>query len=359
MARPYDRGDGIDVAGARAGHRRRMTSAGPVHGRTRVQATCKRSRRDPRMASGRHPDAPRMDVGIIVPQGWTGEYEGLSGPECWARTVEVAQRAERLGFESLWLFDHFHTTPDPTDAPVLEAYTTLAALAPLTDRVRLGQIVTCALYRNPALLAKMATTLDVVSGGRLEVGVGAGWKEEEFRAYGYEFPSLKVRQTRLKDTLEILTRMFEPGRASYQGETASIDGAINEPRPVQQPAPRIMVGGNGREVTWRLAARYADELNLDASPPDEMPDALSVIRERCEEIDRDPATLAVSVHIWWEQLDDAPSRAELLRRYADAGIDRVMTLVRAAAEDPDELDRFREDCMEAGVTLRGPAAAAV
>jgi hypothetical protein len=90
-----------------------------------------------------------------------------------------------------------------------------------------------------------------------------------------------------------------------------------------------------------------------------MPDALAVIRERCEEIDRDPASLAVSVHIWWEQLDDAPSRAELLRRYADAGIDRVMTLVRAAAEDPDELDRFREDCMEAGVTLRGPAAAAV
>ena len=292
-----------------------------------------------------------MRVGIIVPQGWTGEYEGLTGPEAWSRTVAVAQRGEQLGFESLWFFDHFHTTPDPTDAPVLEAYTTLSALAPLTERVRLGQIVTCALYRNPALLGKMVTTLDVVSGGRAEVGLGAGWKEEEFTAYGYEFPSLKERQERLKDTLEIVTRMFEPGRASYDGSTARVAGAINEPKPVQQPAPRIMVGGNGRKVTWRLAARYADELNLDASPPDEMPDALSVIRERCEEIDRDPATLAVSVHIWWEHLDAAPSRAELLARYQEAGISRVMTLVRAAAEDPDELDRFREDCVEAGVEL--------
>lgn len=299
-----------------------------------------------------------MRVGIIVPQGWTGEYEGRSGPECWDRTVEVAQRAERLGFDSVWLFDHFHTTPDPMDAPVLEAYTTLSALAPLTERVRLGEIVTCSLYRNPALLAKMVTTLDVVSGGRAEVGVGAGWKEEEFVAYGYDFPSLRERQTRLKDTLEILTRMFEPGHATYDGETARVREAINEPKPVQQPAPRIMVGGNGRKVTWRLAARYADELNLDASPPEEMPDALSVIRERCEEIDRDPATLAVSVHIWWEQLDQAPSRAELLASYAEAGISRVMTLVRAAAEDPDELDRFRDDCVEAGVELEGSAVGA-
>lgn len=299
-----------------------------------------------------------MRVGIILPQGWTGEYEGRTGSECWARTVEVAQRADELGFDSVWLFDHFHTTPDPTDAPVLEAYTTLSALAPLTERVRLGQIVTCALYRNPALLAKMATTLDIVSDGRAELGLGAGWKEEEFRAYGYDFPSLKVRQTRLRDTLEIVTRMFEPGRATYAGETASVDGAINEPKPVQQPAPRIMVGGNGRNVTWRLAARYADELNLDASPPDEMPEAMTVIRERCEEIDRDPASLAVSVHIWWEQLDAAPSRAELLRAYADAGISRVMTLVRASADDPDELDRFRDDCLDAGLELDAPAALA-
>jgi F420-dependent oxidoreductase-like protein len=323
---------------------------------TVMQPSCKRSSVGSDIRGGPDPDAARMRVGIIAPQGWTGEYEGLSGPESWRRTVEVAQRAERLGFDSVWLFDHFHTTPDPTDAPVLEAYTTLSALAPLTERVHLGQIVTCALYRNPALLAKMVTTLDVVSDGRAELGLGAGWKEEEFLAYGYPFPSLRERQDRLRDTLEIVTRMFEPGRASYDGDTARVDGAINEPKPVQQPGPRVMVGGNGHKVTWRLAARYADELNLDASPPEEMPDALSVIRERCEEIDRDPASLAVSVHIWWEQLDAAPSRAELLRQYGDAGISRVMTLVRASAEDPDELDRFREDCVEAGLELDAPAA---
>jgi alkanesulfonate monooxygenase SsuD/methylene tetrahydromethanopterin reductase-like flavin-dependent oxidoreductase (luciferase family) len=112
-----------------------------------------------------------------------------------------------------------------------------------------------------------------------------------------------------------------------------------------------MVGGNGREVTWRLAASFADELNLDATPPDELPEALSVVAQRCEEIGRDPATLPVSVHIWWEHLDGAASRVDLIRAYREAGASRVMTLVRAAAKDPDALDAFRVDCLEAGAEL--------
>ena len=292
-----------------------------------------------------------MRVGIIVPQGWTGEYQGVSPGQAWARTLEVAQRVESLGFESAWLFDHFHTTPEPLDTITFEAYTTLTALAALTKRIRLGHIVTCVAYRNPALLGKMLSTMDVISGGRIEVGLGAGWKREEFEAYGYEFPSTHDRLGRLRDTLEILTKMFESGRATHQGDYAGIAGAINEPKPLHQPRPPIMVGGNGREVTWRLAARFADELNLDATPAEELPEALEVLAARCAEVDRDPASLPVSVHIWWEQLDAAGSRAELLAAYREAGVSRVMTLVRAAARDPDELDRFREDCVAAGAEL--------
>ena len=297
-----------------------------------------------------------MRVGIIVPQGWTGEYEGFEPVEAWHRSLEIARRAERLGFESAWLFDHVHTTPEPLDTITFEAYTALTALACWTERIRLGHIVTCAAYRNPALVAKMISTMDVISGGRMDVGLGAGWKREEFDAYGYEFPSTHDRLGRLRDTLEILTRMFAPGRASHAGEYATVANAINEPKPIQQPRPPIMVGGNGREVTWRLAARFADELNLDATPPDELPEALEVIAARCAEVDRDPASLPVSVHIWWEHLDAAKSRAELIAAYREAGAARVMTLVRAAAQDPDELDRFREDCAEAGAEFE-PATA--
>jgi F420-dependent oxidoreductase-like protein len=295
-----------------------------------------------------------MKVGIIVPQGWTGEYAGMDPLPAWARTVEVAQRAETLGFESIWLFDHFHTTPDPTDELTFESFTSLSALAALTSRVRLGHIVSCTAFRNSALQAKMISTMDTISGGRMELGIGAGWKREEWEAYGYEFPETRERLRHLENSLEVITRMMEPGRATFEGPYASLRGAINLPKPIQQPRVPIMVGGNGREVTWRLAARFADELNLDAMPPDEVRDeALPLLRERCEEVGRDPSTLKLSVHIWWQQLDDAPSRAELLASYREAGVSRVMTMVRHTAHNPEALDAFREDALEAGVELEG------
>ena len=292
-----------------------------------------------------------MRVGIIIPQGWTGEYEGVSPGDAWARTEAAARRTEQLGFDSVWVFDHFHTTPKPLDTITFEAFTTLAALAPVTHRVGLGQLVTCAGYRNPALLAKMASTLDVASGGRVELGLGAGWKAEEWRAYGYRFPPLRDRMALLRDSLEIVSRMFGPGRATWAGSVASVDGAINEPKPLQQPHPPIVVGGNGREVTWRLAARYADELNLDGLSPADIPEALDVIARRCEEVDRDPASLRVSVHIWWPDLREGAETIDLLAAYRDTGIARVMALVRDAARTIEALDALREVVADAGAEL--------
>jgi F420-dependent oxidoreductase-like protein len=290
-----------------------------------------------------------MDVGVVLPQGWTGEYAGLEPTAAWARTVSLAGEAEKLGFESIWLFDHFHTVPVPVEEITFESFVALSALAGLTSRVRLGHLVSCAGYRNPALVSKMIATMDVISGGRMELGLGAGWKADEWRAYGYGFPSLRERQQRLEDALAIATKMLGEPRATHVGATARVEDAINVPRPVQRHVP-LMVGGNGREVTWRLAARYADELNLDNVPPDEIEEAMRVIGERCREIDRDPASLRVSVHIWWKSLD-AADPVRLMTTYREAGVSRVMALVRAAAREDGALEAFRDQALEAGATL--------
>jgi F420-dependent oxidoreductase-like protein len=293
-------------------------------------------------------------VGIIVPQGWTGEYDGWDPAAAWARTVAVAHEAEGLGFDSLWMFDHVQTEPVPTDEITFEAFVGLSALAAETARVRLGHLVLCSGYRNPALVAKMISTLDVVSGGRAELGLGAGWKEDEYVAYGFGFPPLRERMALLEDTLEITSRMLAPGRSTYVGAGASVLDAINVPRGLQQPRIPILVGGNGPNRTWRLAARFADELNLDWFTPEEVVEQRPVIASRCEEIGRDPSTLRVSVNIGRPQSAvEGAVRIDLLRRYVDAGMDRVMTLVKACADDDGALERFAEDCVAAGCELEG------
>jgi F420-dependent oxidoreductase-like protein len=294
-----------------------------------------------------------MRIGLIVPQGWTGEYDGWEPARAWARTVEVARLAERLGFESIWLFDHFHTVPEPTDEMTFESFTSLAALAALTERVRIGHIVICTAFRNPALTAKMISTMDVISGGRMELGIGAGWKKDEWEAYGYEYPETRERLATLGEHLEVITRMLAPGRATWNGDRASVDGAINLPKGLQQPRVPIMVGGNGPNVTWRLAARHADELNLDGMKPDAVREAMPVVRARCEEIGRDPASLAVSNHYWWGNAgrDVGQRRVDVLGEYRDAGMSRVMCLLQRSADTDEVVERLAEDAQAAGVEL--------
>jgi alkanesulfonate monooxygenase SsuD/methylene tetrahydromethanopterin reductase-like flavin-dependent oxidoreductase (luciferase family) len=291
-------------------------------------------------------------VGIIVPQGWTGEYDGWDPDRAWARTVTVAHQAEGLGFDSLWMFDHVQTEPVPTDEITFEAFVGISALAVETARIRLGHLVLCAGYRNPALVAKMIATLDVVSGGRAELGLGAGWKEDELLAYGFGFPPLRTRMESLEDALEIATRMLSGGRATYEGPTAGVRDAINVPRGLQEPRVPIMVGGNGPNRTWRLAARYADELNLDWLTPEEVRPRRPMIASGCEEIGGEPRSLRISVNIGRDDSAvEGAARVDLLRRYAGAGVDRVMTLVRSCADDDGALERFAEDCAAAGCVL--------
>jgi F420-dependent oxidoreductase-like protein len=296
-------------------------------------------------------------IGAIAPQGWTGEYDGWDSTRAWQRTVAVARQAEALGFESVWLFDHFTTVPRAKNELTFESFTSLTALAALTERVRLGHIVICTAFRNPALTAKMISTMDVISGGRMELGIGAGWKRDEWLAYGYGFPETKERLAALGDHLEVITRMLAPGRttrATYAGTYASVTGAINLAKPIQQPRVPIMVGGNGQNVTWRLAARHADELNVDGMSHAEVADALPVIASRCEEIGRDPASLPVSVHLWWgmpEMREPGQRRVDHLAGYREAGISRVMTLVQASAKSDEALEALAADARAAGIEM--------
>ena len=296
-----------------------------------------------------------MKIGAIVPQGWQGEYEGWDPVEAWQRTVAVTLQAEKLGFESIWLFDHFHTIPRPTDEITFESFSSLAALAALTSRVRLGHIVICTAFRNPALTAKMISTMDTISGGRMDLGIGAGWKEDEWLAYGYGFPETRERLARLGEDLEVITRMLAGDKhehATYAGKYVQVRNAVNVPKPVQRPRVPIMVGGNGPNVTWRLAARHADELNLDGMRPDDVAAALPVIRSRCEEIRRDPASLAISVHIWSEHFRrEGAQRVDMLAGYAALGVDRVMVLSHASTRSDEALEAVARDAREAGVEL--------
>jgi F420-dependent oxidoreductase-like protein len=292
-----------------------------------------------------------VKVGLMAPQGWKGEYDGWDPAAAWRRTLELAVGAEELGFESLWVFDHFHTVPEPTDEMTLESFTVLGALTQATRRVRLGHMVICTGFRNPALTAKMASTLDVLSGGRFELGIGAGWKEDEWRAYGYGFPTLRERLAALGDHLEVITRMLGPGRATFHGEYASVREAINVPKGIQAHIP-IIVGGNGENVTFRYAARFADELNLVFLSPERIAELLPVVRSRCEEIGRDPATLRVSLYSRDEAVRPVgQERVDFLGRLAELGLSRLVAFVGRWSVEPEAQALFAEDVRAAGIEL--------
>jgi F420-dependent oxidoreductase-like protein len=293
-----------------------------------------------------------MKVGLIIPQGHKHEYQGWDPVAAWARSLELAANAEGLGFESLWMLDHFHTAPDSTDDITFESFTLLTAIATITKRVRIGHLVVCTGFRNPALTAKLASTLDVASGGRFELGIGAGWKEDEWVAYGYGFPSVAERMAMLEEHLEIVTRLVRTGRGSFEGQYASIHDAINVPTGVQPHLP-IIVGGNGRERTAALAAKYGDELNVFDLAPDEVRTRIAEARDKCEAIGRDPGSLRFSMYSIQEELREAGQRrVDYLASFVDVGVARLVC-VPIWDVTSDGQARFAEDCRAAGIALDG------
>lgn len=293
--------------------------------------------------------------------------QGLS----YADQVAIAKRAEANGFETLFRSDHYQSFPGPAGRPTTDAWAVLAGLARDTQRIGLGALVSPMTFRHPGNFAKVVTTVDEMSGGRIEVGVGAGWNEVEHRQLGLQFPAIAERADLLEDTLAILHGLWgEPDGWSYTGHATSIDGAVFHPKPVDVPGrprtpiggarPRLLVGGQGTPRSFRLAARYCDEFNLNGHGPDHVQEAQADLDAACRAIGRDPATLTRSVmagvlvgrtaaemtarvaaaaeafgseaddQAWLEERGDrwiagTPEQArEMVRRYAAAGAERLM-----------------------------------
>lgn len=253
--------------------------------------------------------APDITFGVFVPQGWKTELAGIDGAAAqWDTTVAIAQRAEELGFDSLWVYDHVHNVPRPAHETVFECWTTIAALSQVTSRIRLGQMVGCNSYRNPALLAKITSTVDVISGGRLDWGIGAGWYENEYRGYGFEFPSPKDRIGMLREAVEIVRSMWTQPETTYRGEYYEVLRANCDPKPLQDPHPPIWIGGGGEQLTLRVVARHADCSNFGGSP-EQWAHKREVLRDHCAAVGRDPDEIRMT---WSPEIFLRRTEAEVL-----------------------------------------------
>jgi F420-dependent oxidoreductase-like protein len=237
-----------------------------------------------------------MRFGLFIPQGWRMDLVGIDPADQWATMNGLAQRAD-VGdtYDSVWVYDHFHTVPEPTQEATHEAWTLMAAFAATTSRVRLGQMCTCMAYRNPAYLAKVAATVDVISGGRVEMGIGAGWYEHEWRAYGYGFPGAGDRIRALDEGVQIMAQAWETGTATLDGAFFQVDGARVYPQPLQTPRIPLWIAGGGEKKTLRIVARMADYANIDGTPEGFVHKS-AVLAEHCRDIGRDFAEITRSAN---------------------------------------------------------------
>lgn len=262
-----------------------------------------------------------MRLGLALPHYDFSFADGE--PVSWDRLRSWASRAEDLGFDSVWVSDHFFLSlaryggrDEPYGTP--EAMTLLAALATTTSRVRLGTLVLSAGFRHPALVAKSATVIDLVSGGRLDLGIGAGWYEDEYRAFGYEYEEVGGRFDVLEESLVVLGELLAEGPATWRGDRFSLEGAYNRPEPVQRPRPPIWVGGKGGPRLQRLVARHADGWNsVWAWAPEAYAEKVDELRETCEREGRDPASVRLSVGLYLAIGRDDRGLQAVLDRYAE------------------------------------------
>jgi F420-dependent oxidoreductase-like protein len=270
-------------------------------------------------------------------------FAGTADVDLFDKVVELAQAAEQAGFDMVTVMDHFYQigVVGSEEEPMLEGYATLSALAMRTNRILLGTMVSGVTYRNPAMLAKMVTTLDVISKGRAVLGIGAAWNESEHAGYGFEFPPIGRREDRLEEALTIARAMFSEERPSFEGTYYRIDRALNRPRPIQPGGPKILVGGSGEKRTLKLAARFADITNWFGTLEEAAP-KLKILDAHCETVGRDPKeivrTVSLPVVLVDAERDKAAALAalsadrrgpiaavtvsegaEMLHRYLDAG----------------------------------------
>jgi len=225
----------------------------------------------------------RMRFGLFIPQGWRHDLVDIDHTEHWAVMKRLALHADAGAWESIWVYDHFHTVPVPSEEATHEAWSLMSAFGAVTERVRLGQMCTCMGYRNPAYLAKVAATVDHISAGRVEMGIGGGWYEHEWNAYGYGFPEIGDRLRMLDEGVQIMRQAWGEGTATLDGRYYKVDGAIVRPLPVQLEGIPLWIAGGGEKVTLRIAAQYGRYTNF-AGTPEEFTHKSEVLRGHCERL---------------------------------------------------------------------------
>ena len=285
-----------------------------------------------------------MYIGAFIPQGWRMDLPGVPINEQWETIINSANKIEELGYHSLWVYDHFHTVPSPTQDPTYECWSLMAALSQTTSKVRLGQMCTCNSYRNPAYLTKVASTIDVMSGGRLEYAIGAGWYDQEYKAYGYDYPSAGVRLKMLEESLIIYKKMTTEDEASFEGEYYQINKAINQPKPIQKPHPPLWVCGGGEKVTLKLLARYGDYGNWDVDVEGFI-NKSNILREHCENENREFSDIGRTLHtnvIIGENQADLDSKIEKISEFTSIPKDMYLSkpLVGVKNKVFEKIDEF-------------------
>jgi F420-dependent oxidoreductase-like protein len=264
------------------------------------------------------PIKPVTRLGLQIPNF---TFPGVADADLFETIAGIAMTADNSGFDSLWVMDHLYQIEmvGPREDPMLEAYTLLGALASRTRDIALGTMVTGVTYRNPALLAKIVTTLDIISSGRAILGIGAAWNDDEHAGYGYDFPTAKERLDRLEEALQIIPAMFTEQSPSFSGRHYRVQDVLNNPKPVRGRIP-VLIGGGGEKRTLRLVARYGDACNLFGGP-DDVRHKLDVLERHCADVGRDPAeitkTILYTVH-------DPTQAAEKIAAYTAVGVDGVV-----------------------------------
>ena len=241
-------------------------------------------------------ESEAMRFGLFIPQGWRMDLVGIDPAEHWAVMRDLAAYADGGAWDSLWVYDHFHTVPMPTGEATHEAWSLMSAYAATTSRIKLGQMCTAMSYRNPVYLAKVAATADIISGGRIQMGIGGGWYEHEWRAYGYGFPSAGVRLGRLDEGVQIMRDAWRDGKVSFDGKHYQVDGAIVAPKPLQDSGIPLWIAGGGEKVTLRIAAKYAQYTNF-TSEPEGFAHKSEVLAEHCREVGTDFDAIVRSANI--------------------------------------------------------------
>lgn len=277
-----------------------------------------------------------MQFGLFIPQGWRMDLVGIGSENHWQVMRDLATYADDGPWDSLWVYDHFHTVPMPSDEATHEAWTLMAAYAATTSRIKIGQMCTAMSYRNPAYLAKVAATTDIISGGRLQMGIGGGWYEHEWLAYGYGFPSAGVRLARLDEGVQIMRDAWRDGRVSFDGKHYQVDGAIVAPKPLQAGGIPLWIAGGGEKVTLKIAAKYAQYTNFSAGL-EEFAHKSGILAGHCRDVGTDFGSIVRSANvnaILGSSTTDVTQRVKRVRdRVAgvcgDVAADATMAMVNA------------------------------